>query len=119
MLLLLFIILRGGGLFGAPIIIQRSARRRMRRLKRLFWIVGLWRHTHFSMTLNKMRRLKHKAIVRMSRGNFFVDEEPMAGFNPPSFSGDCSAVAGHPFIADGTISSGQHLTCTITNVRTT
>ena len=54
--------------------------------------------------------------VTLNPGSFSVSE---IGFDPanfaPSFSGDCSQATTGSGLATGTIASGQHLTCTITN----
>jgi hypothetical protein len=51
--------------------------------------------------------------VTLGPGSFTVNEVPVPGFFPPSFSGDCREAGSSR--ATGTISAGQHLTCTILN----
>ena len=52
--------------------------------------------------------------VTLGGGSFTVREAAAFGFTP-SFSGDCMQTAAGSGEATGTISSGQQLTCTITN----
>jgi hypothetical protein len=55
-------------------------------------------------------------LVTLGAGAFTVTELSIAmGFLSLSFSGDCRQAAPGSFTATGTISAGQHLTCTITN----
>jgi|SRR5690348_326818 hypothetical protein len=51
--------------------------------------------------------------VTLAPGSFTVSEVPVAGFQV-SFTGHCLQTG--PFVATGTISAGQHLTCIIRNV---
>jgi len=51
--------------------------------------------------------------VTLGPGSFTVSEVPVAGFQV-SFTGHCLQTG--PFVATGTISAGQHLTCIIRNV---
>ncbi len=55
--------------------------------------------------------------VTLGPGSFTITELPVPGFLPASFSGDCTLVSSSSgkVVATGTISEGQHLTCTITN----
>jgi hypothetical protein len=59
---------------------------------------------------------RNSQSVTLSPGSFTINE---SGFNTTdfttSFSGDCSQTTSGTGLATGTIASGQHLTCTITN----
>lgn len=52
-------------------------------------------------------------FVTLGLGTFTIVERSFPGLVSATFSGDCTKVG--PFTATGTISVGQHLTCTITN----